>query len=407
MLFSMKKKNNLIVLLLWTCSIVFAQETSTLEQIHTDENNDYIPFFLSEEIGDTPFDEFVNPEPLEKLDSLPPKDNYVNFSKIISPTIMFQPETSLQLGVAYGFYFKSKDPSRVSSIFGSAAYSIKNQFIFQINGNYFSKNGKFKMPMEARFRIFPEKFYGIGADTTGFGEPCQYHSLNFYVQLQPQFYINNKWSAGIWISTMGEWINQNKSELPQDLCGNDKYLEFGLGPIIQYDSRDNIFWPSKGIFFRAGYWYYSTYLGSTYDIKAFNVDARYFVPAFKRKFPSVFAFQLLCEGRLGNNIPFQLLPSIGGRDVLRGQLQNVYRDNIMYAVQAEYRFPIWAFIKGVVFCSIGDVLNPYNFKIAEPKVTFGLGLRFQINQNKTHLRLDFGMNNKWKSGFYFHGVEAF
>ena len=86
----------------------------------------------------------------------------------------------------------------------------------------------------------------------------------------------------------------------------------------------------------------------------------------------------------------------------------------MMALQAEFRFPIWRFIRLHAFAGIGDVYNTDKWHWATPKVGYGLGLRFAINDAKVNIRLDIARNNIYKAwntwesyAFYITATEAF
>ena len=53
-------------------------------------------------------------------------------SLFVIPHFAFQQETSFAGGVAVGYYFKSNDISKISSVSGSAYYTALHQFIFNV-----------------------------------------------------------------------------------------------------------------------------------------------------------------------------------------------------------------------------------------------------------------------------------
>ena len=124
----------------------------------------------------------------------------------------------------------------------------------------------------------------------------------------------------------------------------------------------------------------------------------------------VFAWQFVTDWRLGNAIPFQMLTTIGGNQLLRGIPSDLFRDNVMAALQGEYRFPIYKMLRGAVFASSGDVLNSNDLMINRLKTSYGAGIRFKIIRGKinvsgrwdiTHTNVDKGVQ------FFLTAMEAF
>jgi hypothetical protein len=92
----------------------------------------------------------------------------------------------------------------------------------------------------------------------------------------------------------------------------------------------------------------------------------------------------------------------------------MFTDNAMMALQAEFRFPIWRFIRIHAFAVIRDVYNTEHWNWATPKIGYGLGLRVGINKAKINIRFDIARNNIYKEwntlnsySFYLTATEAF
>ena len=116
-----------------------------------------------------------------------------------------------------------------------------------------------------------------------------------------------------------------------------------------WDSRDNIFYPSKG-----NYQYFRVIfypVMSDFVFAKFELDARHFRSTGKN---GVFAGNFYLESVVGET-PFYKLPSIGGKQ-MRGYFYGRYRDNFFSMVQLEYRHFFakrWGFVVfGVQFSVI-------------------------------------------------------
>ena len=94
-----------------------------------------------------------------------------------------------------------------------------------------------------------------------------------------------------------------------------RYTGIGVGGIIQYDTRDDVATPSRGVLLGAAGTFYLTPLGSTYNYQRLDLEYRQFVPLFNRR--SVLAWTVRSQMGFGD-IPFTELPMFGSPFDLRG-----------------------------------------------------------------------------------------
>ena len=205
---------------------------------------------------------------------------------------------------------------------------------------------------------------------------------------------------------MGESFENHKEAIfaRYGSAGWNPYWMTGLGFFSTYDTRDNVFYPQKtSVFIKTSVLNYFSILGSTFDVASFNGDFRCFLPTW---FGQLIACQLYLDARLGGNIPFQLLPTVGGSDNLRGFRERKYIDDMFVQLQTEYRIPIWNRLKATLFYSVGDVVSTDNpsFRL---KMAYGGGLRFRLNDARVHLRADIARTNYGNVEFYITATEAF
>ena len=92
----------------------------------------------------------------------------------------------------------------------------------------------------------------------------------------------------------------------------------------------------------------------------------------------------------------------------------MFRDDVMMALQAELRIPLWSIFRATVFAGIGDVYDLHNWHWEIPKVGYGLGIRATINKAKVNIRADIARSNvdpRWNTinaySFYLTATEAF
>ena len=327
-------------------------------------------------------------------------------SLFVIPHFAFQQETSFAGGVAVGYYFKSNDISKISSVSGSAYYTALHQFIFNVTPKLFwGENKQWYLYSNLNLRKYPDYFYGVGNVPTNIKQA--FTSKNYGLLLQPQYAISKNLLLGISASVKNE--NTLVSDMPENgynALGWEPFTQVNLGVLATYDSRNNQFYAENGLFAKLQL-SSSKLLGlSTFNSTDLSLDFRHYVPLFEGH---VFAYQAMVQGVFSNSqLPFQLLPTLGGRDLMRGYRQGMYRDNLLFVGQAEYRLPIYKRLKMAAFCSAGDVVDTQYAHIDKLKVAYGIGLRYRLNDARVHLRVDFAKNNYGeKMQFYITATEAF
>jgi len=333
-------------------------------------------------------------------------------SLFVIPHASYQQETSLAPGIAYGYYFKSKNISKISSISGSAIYTFRNQFVFNITPKMYFNAEKWYLYSNLNIRNYPDYYFGNGNKPTSTKQA--FTAQNLSLLLQPQYIISKYIYIGASFSTRFEKVltkesfAENKDEIYSKYSSNgwEPYALTSFGLVAAYDSRNNQFYPQQGIYVKTTFSMSKAGWGSNFSLQEFSIDLRKYIPLFKSH---TLAYQAYYAGVFGQNgIPFQLLPSVGGIDKLRGFRQGMYRDNVLMLLQTEYRLPIFRRLKGAVFCSMGDVMNSSDYKIDKMKMAYGVGLRYRLNDARVHLRLDFAKNNYGdKLQFYITATEAF
>ena len=190
----------------------------------------------------------------------------------------------------------------------------------------------------------------------------------------------------------------------QDPVGHQGGLSSGLGIAILHDSRDNLLNPQRGHFLDIEQQFFAPAFGSQFSFVRFGLDARTYIPIKKK---SILAFQAKL-GLQSGQPPFRMLSLLGSANDMRGYYQGRYRDRDHYALQAEYRLPLFWRIGVAGFAGIGDVgRTPSDFLTSTTKYTLGGGLRFLMDKAENiNLRFDFAWGRQ-STGFYVAFGEAF
>ena len=195
----------------------------------------------------------------------------------------------------------------------------------------------------------------------------------------------------------------------------------GLGPVVNLDTRDNIFQPYRGVIAEFSFLVYNTSIASRYNFSQASLEVSKYIPlrkittdANKRLIQPILGLNLLTVVADGQ-VPFNALGVLGGTKRMRGYYEGYYRDKRMIEGQAEFRIPLFNkstnFLQrfGVVgFGGLGTVAPEFN-KLAVDQVvyTYGGGLRMQLDRKQgINLRVDYGRSAN-TSGFYLSIGEAF
>ncbi len=330
---------------------------------------------------------------------------------IILPALFYMPETKWGGGAGGLITYRpprSQTAGRPSSLNFYAIYTQLKQFSTQMNPELYFKDEGYLLTATIIAETFPDKFWGIGNETEDEAEEKYTpRSFNLEFSLQKRIWSKQNLYAGLFGLFENYQIikyETGKSLAKEIYSGSRGGTTSGLGIILNWDRRDNIFFPRRGHYYQLVIRTSRKFLGSDFETTVFKFDLRKFIPLFSDQ---VLAWQILFES-INGTPSFKNYAKLGGNSIMRGYYSGRYRDKCLLALQGEYRLPLWRRWGMVAFAGIGDVskgLGNFNFKGF--KYSFGFGLRFKIAPKEgTNLRLDFAWG-KGTSGFYFTAGEAF
>ena len=100
----------------------------------------------------------------------------------------------------------------------------------------------------------------------------------------------------------------------------------------------------------------------------------------------------------GDMVPLYDRYFLGGGDSVRGfpyrsigpvdNNDDNYGGEFMYLFTAELSHPIYKFLRGAVFCDVGDATSAHFGPISQPNVGVGYGLRIMVPGINMPIRLD-------------------
>ena len=115
-------------------------------------------------------------------------------------------------------------------------------------------------------------------------------------------------------------------------------------------------YPTSGGVYRVGLTTFHDLDGSGQSFRRVDADATQYVPLFHRNWiVAVRGRVALSQTGAGNEMPFYLMPTLGGGNTLRGYNDYRFRDRNAALVSAEYRWPVFRMMDAALFADAGSV----------------------------------------------------
>jgi outer membrane protein insertion porin family len=162
---------------------------------------------------------------------------------------------------------------------------------------------------------------------------------------------------------------------------------------ISKDTRDDEFYPTRGIFYSVDT---SVFLKNSGNLDSFSKISFEFRKYFNLKNEKVFATRFFM-GLATDKIPFVYQYTLGGSDTLRGYDFNRFIGSKAILLNLEYRFPVSKKIEnlyGATFIDIGKAFQPNkSIDLSKLGLSYGVGLRFVVPQFGL-IRVDYAISSE-------------
>ena len=339
--------------------------------------------------------------------SSPEKPRFIAY-----PTIAYTPETRWEFGIsALLVYHAARDTTnRLSEINAFTFITLEQQYGLWLDHALYSDQNKWFFLGSLRWQSFPLRYYGIGPET-----PTEYsHVVEGNYFLLRERFLRRVFSSvytglEVDIQRLGgtRFVPSDPDNMEALPLGAGGGTNYGLGWGLVYDNRHNILNVRSGFFGEVAFLRYNLFGAPEDRFSKTSVDLRYYQPTFKDQ---VLAFQVFGINGAGP-VPFNLMAEMGGEVIMRGFYRGRYRDNALFATQAEYRWLPFPFSKrfgAAVFASYGNVADRWqDLGQTDWKWAAGGGIRFLLFPRKDiFTRLDYALTREG-SGIYFYIGEAF
>ncbi len=313
--------------------------------------------------------------------------------------------TSLGLGVlAAGLYrldrTDSVTPPSDISVFASA--SLSGFFSVGVTGNTIFRHSRQKVDYLVSFSSMPRDFWGIGHHDGAYNERTTYVEKRY--RLQGRYLhqiVKNTYIGGLlnFQHTKGE----DFKDATYLYGARTHFTAAGIGAIAEYDSRDFIPNPFRGIY---------ASLQETIFPKGLNNCGRTLwqtavtVDCYRKVWTgAILAVDLYGEFNSAGT-PWTMMARMGGSYRMRGYYEGRYTDNDLITLQAELRQRIWRRIGCVVWGGAGNVFRDFaSYRWSQTLPNYGIGVRWELKK-RVNVRIDYGFGRQ-TSGLLFNINEAF
>lgn len=336
------------------------------------------------------------------------KDSTEKLKLRVLPVLFYLPETGLGYGgIGIGtFRFQNEaSTSRPSTIQAAVTLTSKKQILLFAPFEIYADQEKWRFVGEVGFYKYFYNFFGIGINALA--TDLETYDVTFSrIRLTTLREIIPKLSIGV----AYEFDKYSTPQLKEngildsgDFIGKEGGIISNLGISALYDSRDNIFFPTKGFFIQGNLLSSLNALGSDFSYDKWILDSRYYQQIKGRH---VLASNVYFANN-GQGAPFLDLNSLGSRRT-RGFDNRRFQDNAELTMAMEYRFPIYKRFEGVAFGSTATVAENFGALFSSAfKNAGGFGLRYTLNKEEgTRIRMDYGISDEG-GNFYFTINEAF
>ncbi len=350
-------------------------------------------------------------------------DKRIDFNFILGPS--YSQEMSFTIGaLASGLYRLDRrdsiTPPSNLSIFGTVG--VKGFWAIGVFGNNLFRGQRNRINYETSFRSMPAYYWGRGYDMAmddSNGRPYTEKRFAFTGNYLHRVFENAY--IGVAVDALYSNGKQKKtftyddpetgepvtSGFLQTLAAEGeaaKNAAVGIGAVIEYDSRDFIPNPHKGIYIgikeliRPGFLnnHHVTMLQTTVNFNAYKRIWR----------DCVLAYDLTGDFN-SENTPWCMIARMGGSKRMRGYYQGRFTDYCMITTQLELRQRIWQRIGCVVWAGAGNVFpNFREYRWEHTLPNYGVGLRWEFKR-RVNIRIDYGFGKGKNNNILFNIDEAF
>jgi outer membrane protein assembly factor BamA len=191
-----------------------------------------------------------------------------------------------------------------------------------------------------------------------------------------------------------------------DRVGAEDTTSGGIGPVVSYDSRDNIHYPTSGTLAEIKGFYKPDAWGNPADYAVGDVALNHFIPLREDR---VLALRIF--GRSGTeDTPYTDKSRLGQQSDLRGFKSGEISGRTLLSGQVEHRWQLTERWGAVAFGGLAKLWDDDLEELITEDLYYsvGAGIRFMLNTDqKINFRVDAAVGNGDNKGIYVGIREAF
>lgn len=295
-------------------------------------------------------------------------------------------------------------PSNIS-IYGTV--SIIGYYYVGITGNTFFSRGRHRLDYDLGFYSQPTKFWGLGYSDAMNNDAIKYTAKKYMVSAKYMYAVVRNTYIGTTLD-FNYTGSKHLNNLEYIHYQRRHYTGAYIGTFIEYDSRDAVTLPTRGVYLSAQFALQPKALGdSGHTLWRCSITADFYKSLWRG---GVVAADIY--GQFNSiNTPWTMYASLGGSNRMRGYYDGRFNNLDMITAQIEIRQRIWQRLGCAVWAGAGNIFR--SFKEFNPNQTlpnYGLGLRWELKKN-INVRFDYGfgcrIKGKLVNGFIMSMNEAF
>lgn len=317
----------------------------------------------------------------------------------------YSSDTGFGIGlVAAGFYRGNRtdslsQPSNVS-LYGDIATS--GFCLIGLRGDHIFQDDAHRIDYNLYFYSFPRYFWGLGyANGNDMDNKSKYRELYVNSSIDYLWRIGRRFYVGPAVEFC--YADARRRERPELWEGQRGHVtNAGVGFRAQFDTRDNLTAPNRGVLMQLEQRFFPRFLGNDYAFSYTDLRACYYRHAWR---DAVVAARLHARYAYGN-VSWNMMSTFGGSNAMRGYYEGRFRDKGEFDFTIELRQHVWHRNGIVAWLGVGSVFPKFsNIQFRRLLPNGGIGYRWEFKK-LTNVRLDFGFA-KGERAFIFSINEAF
>jgi len=158
---------------------------------------------------------------------------------------------------------------------------------------------------------------------------------------------------------------------------------------VAVDTQDVPGYPTSGGRYRVSVGSFHDQDYARYSFRRLDADAAQYIPLFHKSWVlTLHGRAVLSNSAAGQEVPFYLLPTLGGSNTLRGFADYRFRDRNLLLFNVEYRWPLFRALDAALFYDAGTVApSAQALSMRQAHTDYGAGLRLHSTR-RTIVRVD-------------------